>query len=800
MKHNRIDIGLLLLLFWGLLGNSSGLKGQGFVHYYNPTGPTRIDDAVALGNGHVLLLANLSYNGVFQPGLIYTDELGEIVWLKSGYHSLSSAAAALVKAPDGGFAFATLMEASSGNNDITLTKVNAAGDLEWQVIFEDEGVQEHYESLQLDGAGNFVLFGETGNFASESARIMKVDPAGNLLYDYVIPETTPDFTPLDFMVSSANEYVAVGHRRSNFNSAIDGNVYVKFDPNSGQVIDLIEFNHPNEGTESFFRIIEAPDGNYLTFGANTSFTANIGRFEIRKTDPSGNEIWTTFLDSSNAVGTQDIFIDDSHIMLGYNKSIGAQIVPRLAKMELDGSGVEWRRSYPDIGPASFQPYSYQSDGVGGYVITGVNFGAGMPFVGWAIRTDSAGWVFTNELTGKAYDDINETCNPDPGEFGIPGWPIRFEKNFPVYRWTDDFGEYSILLDTGTYSMELVTPSAYWQTCAVPDITLEDFFLNPVQDIGAFALVDCPDLQVAVGTNRLRRCINNTYAVSYCNFGTLPAINSFIEIELDPFLTYVSSTIPLTSQVGNTLTFDLGTVDLFECGSFSLTVFLDCDVTLGQTHCTEAHIFPDSICVQSSAWSGASIAVSGLCENDQTIEFEIENTGSGSMDGPLEYIVVEDEMILLQGQFDLDPGQIEPLSIPANGSTYRLIAQQEPDHPGLSFPNIAVEGCGGFGSTGLINNFPLDESDHFLSVDCTENVDSYDPNDKQVFPEGVGQEGFIEANRSLEYLIRFQNTGTDTAYRVVIRDTLSRKLDMEEFETGASSDPYTLDIRSAGDQV
>lgn len=53
------------------------------------------------------------------------------------------------------------------------------------------------------------------------------------------------------------------------------------------------------------------------------------------------------------------------------------------------------------------------------------------------------------------------------------------------------------------------------------------------------------------------------------------------------------------------------------------------------------------------------------------------------------------------------------------------------------------------------------------------IGSHDPNDKQVSPESrrPGVEG------DLTYTIRFQNTGTDTAFYVAVRDTLSPLLDL-----------------------
>ncbi|MEL6867467.1 MAG: hypothetical protein AAFP19_23785, partial [Bacteroidota bacterium] len=74
------------------------------------------------------------------------------------------------------------------------------------------------------------------------------------------------------------------------------------------------------------------------------------------------------------------------------------------------------------------------------------------------------------------------------------------------------------------------------------------------------------------------------------------------------------------------------------------------------------------------------------------------------------------------------------------------------------------------------------------------VGSYDPNDKQVEPTGIGPDGLITlADTALSYQIRFQNTGTDTAFTVVIRDTLDTDLDIRSLVPGPASHPYELSI-------
>ncbi|MEZ4684976.1 MAG: T9SS type A sorting domain-containing protein [Bacteroidia bacterium] len=75
------------------------------------------------------------------------------------------------------------------------------------------------------------------------------------------------------------------------------------------------------------------------------------------------------------------------------------------------------------------------------------------------------------------------------------------------------------------------------------------------------------------------------------------------------------------------------------------------------------------------------------------------------------------------------------------------------------------------------------------------VGSYDPNDKS-----VDQPLVIQGNEWLGYTIRFQNTGTDTAFNVVVRDTLDPNLDLSTFEMLGASHPVELSINSNKEAV
>ena len=74
---------------------------------------------------------------------------------------------------------------------------------------------------------------------------------------------------------------------------------------------------------------------------------------------------------------------------------------------------------------------------------------------------------------------------------------------------------------------------------------------------------------------------------------------------------------------------------------------------------------------------------------------------------------------------------------------------------------------------------------------TQNIcGSFDPNDKQCFPDG----DVAVETRQIDYLIRFQNTGNDSAYRVVVIDSVETiHLPLTEIEIKTASHPYTLEV-------
>jgi hypothetical protein len=73
--------------------------------------------------------------------------------------------------------------------------------------------------------------------------------------------------------------------------------------------------------------------------------------------------------------------------------------------------------------------------------------------------------------------------------------------------------------------------------------------------------------------------------------------------------------------------------------------------------------------------------------------------------------------------------------------------------------------------------------------CFNVVNSYDPNDKLVYPSGI----ILPSQEYLTYTVNFQNTGNASADHIYILDTISNLLDIESFEVLATSHTMQLQI-------
>ncbi len=408
------------------------------------------------------------------------------------------------------------------------------------------------------------------------------------------------------------------------------------------------------------------------------------------------------------------------------------------------------------------------------------------------------------IEGVIFADFNSDCQLNGNDSGLGQFTIKIENTAGeiYYVYSQNGGTFGVSLPAGTYTLTPVLNNSPWTPCQPSYVVTVPFGSTAEQNIPLQPVFLCPDMQVDLEIPFLRRCIGeNAIYVQYSNKGTQSADLAHVDIVLDPLLIFVSSAVPSTSLGNNNYRFDIGYVPFNSAGYFLIKVKVSCDAVLGQTHCAEATIFPHDPCPQASTqWSGASVKLTANC-NGNELQFRAQNTGNAPMTTNLDYVIIEDAVMLTMPPGNpLAAGEDRLLfSTPANGSTWRIEAGQEPFHPGFSMPSLTVEGCsaGQTFSLGYVNQYEFDDADEWKDIECRENSGSYDPNDKQGFPTGYGAQQYIKPGVDLEYMIRFQNTGTDTAFAVVIRDTLSAWLDAGSVEPGASSHPYRFEYYGDG---
>ena len=89
---------------------------------------------------------------------------------------------------------------------------------------------------------------------------------------------------------------------------------------------------------------------------------------------------------------------------------------------------------------------------------------------------------------------------------------------------------------------------------------------------------------------------------------------------------------------------------------------------------------------------------------------------------------------------------------------------------------------------------ISDADTTNNLDVLSNivVGSYDPNDKTVSPSSITP-AQAASHPKLEYIIRFQNTGTAEAINILVTDTLSNSLDISTLEIIASSHPVNASL-------
>ncbi len=685
--------------------------------------------------------------------LLKATQEGKTLWSRTYGSSAREVGKDIVKTPDGGYLIVGYTEnTSNGEDDILLLKVDANGEEEWTKFFGGDKDDRGESVVVLEDGYAFVGGSENPVGFDTDIVIYKVDKEGELVWSERIATDEADYAN-DLVATQDGGLALTGLTNDNSDAYI-----IKFDGNGNQQWSkTVGGEYGDEGKS----IVELADGSLVITGQTESSPSNPDIL-VAKFDKNGNQQWLSILGD-------DGFVEDARSIVATKVSNG------------------------------FAVFGYKSPDFFG-ILNNL----------YLVKTDERGNTITNVISGKVFRDVDRGCNAYDLTKDVPlkEWLVRVSgKERTYFGTTDADGNYSIRVDTGAYNVSVLPVNEYWESCAGTgyEITLANFYdttsLNfPVRDV-----TECPYLEVDVSTPFLSVCSEIDYSVAYCNIGTVDALDAYVEVTLDETLTFVSATLPVSDQAGNTYRFDLGTIASTACGSFTISTQLACEgIAQGQAGLVSARIFPDTRCTEPDPqWDGSSILVECNCnESRDSVNFRIKNVGDGDMSGPKSAIVIEDDLVLITQPFDLDAGEqisLDPVKV-ENGASYRIIAEQSEFHPGRSYPTSFVEGCVQEGEpfrTGQVTMFPENDLDPNISIDIQE-IEGSNTGSALLkgYPKGY-RDSIIATDDDITYTVLFRNFGTDTVTRVVIRDTLSPLLDITTVIPGASNYPYDFEVYDNG---
>ncbi len=804
---------LFALLFLLSVGK---IAAQGWERTYNGGGLDEINGLAQTPDGGYIMTG---YYNAFRVYLIKTDANGKQQWNKfypPSQFGTRAQARSVVTTRDSGYAVVGFRTIGSTNRDILLFKTNSFGKVLWSKSFGTTYDDEGFGIVEFPNGDLAICGYQTVNGSGDLDKalfVARTDGQGNLIWakTYNPPQNKKQGNALT--IAPNGDLVVVGELQTTLTS-LNTDVYVmRLNAANGDTIWQRTFDIEGKNDKARAVVVTA-DNHIVISGESTSANGQLqGLFaKIDGTGVNINPIWNEAIPKTSFHGLSQT--SDGGFFVTGRKEINSLDDLYIGRFSSTGA-LLWERN---IGKGGLdEGHAIVATPDGGATAAGrseqyLDPSGGSPTLAYLVKIDKNGQVLTSYIDCNVFRDFNNNCQRDTLEPNLSNWIVKVEgASGYQYAVTNSTGGFKLAVDTGEYKVSVFPPNKYWESCTpTVSVDVSAFYDTVPAPLPVRSVFDCPNNQVDISTPILRRCADNTYSVRYCNFGTAPSVNTFVEVKFDAALTVKNSSIAGIQIAGtNTYRYNVGALSAGDCGLFNITAALDCNSLIGEAHCVEAHIYPDSFCIIPSNWDGSIIRAHALCENDSVL-LSLQNVGNGDLTTVLEYVIVVDIVMITSPNnpltiTGLNPGEERVVfKEQANGKTYRIIAKQSIGYPGdEGNPTAAVEACKTdptpIFSTGFYTMFPEDDADDFISTDCQETAETdYTPTDtKRGHPKGYGGPKYVEPQTDLDFLIQFNNAGTDTVQQVIIRDTLPPELDLATIRPGTASHAYDFEVFGNG---
>lgn len=754
--------------------------------------------------------------------IVRTDVDGTLVWEIAHDEGYIEQANDVLPTEDGGYLLVGSINDIDGTlagtpSQVYLMKVDYRGRLLWSRRYPNSGLFQSGTKIITTSDGGYAILGQTESGADEDNDILLLKLDAEVNEEWRQTYGTPYTDGGEGLVETENGFTFAANVKNgpnqNGQDFNDNDIAIYRIGLTGNLISVQVYAGGDEENVSVTDVTKTQDNHIMIVGS----TRNFGKALIMKSDLNGDTLWTREIKPSPADNVLNAVLelsDGNYVATGYASLPDTDPGILLVKFTAEGE-ILWTRIIGD----EFFDTRFGEDVAeaidGSLLVAGsrARFGGIFGFDVSVIKLNEEGNYYTNLMRGKVFWS-QSGCDPYvDGDTPLQDWLVRVEGENGVFIGsTDTDGNYSIPVGEGDYIVTLLSRNDAWDICS-PSTFPVTFTVNydtltfnfPVRT----AADACAYLAVDATTDPLVECTQTEYLVEYCNDGSGVGLDAYVELVLDEELTFVDADVPFTQESANTINVPLGDLLPLDCGTFTVTVDVACDVQNLQAAVFTANIYPNEPCEVDPDWDMSSIQVTGRCE-DNTIFFTARNVGDDPSTQTQGFVIVEDQVMYLnmpEGIPTLIPDEefeFPEGGIPANeiGSTYRAVVEQVQGHPGNNYPTVAVEGCTQEGqetyTTGQVTQFPENDQDASVDIDVQEIAVSTSEEATRLLghPRGY-QDSVIERNTDIEYTILFANIGSDTLDRLVIRDTLPETLDFASLAVGPASHPYVHEMNSSG---
>lgn len=423
------------------------------------------------------------------------------------------------------------------------------------------------------------------------------------------------------------------------------------------------------------------------------------------------------------------------------------------------------------------------------------------------------WVFRYEdslisnspfksVSGKVFADLGKNCQFDSSDLNLNNKLIynHIDGNYSI----TNSGHYTIYLqNSDTAKLELIN-----QNDSMFNL---DCLSNQIQTVVLKDPVKTARLDFPVQLKKRGHCLDITsfsnsllragrwgyYKLDYVNNGFDTAYNTKLEILIDTSLIDSIYSPHTYNLVGNKLIFPLGNLRGFEAKSINYSIKLKGRFLLGTSICHKAFISPNCSLYSVVNYDSTKITAKTKCISKNKIELELKNESNYNQKIASDIYIYKDDSLSNLSTFKLNANETKVLTYHLDSNTVftskLVLNNNDPVQPIIVLHDDKCALSKDFKPNNSVLNFHRQHDSREYEENCAIVRGSYDPNIKSVQPAGITSENYTSTGTELSYRIDFQNTGNDSAFRIVITDSLSESLNIATFIPGTSSHPYSVEF-------